>query len=160
MRPLKVKVELRGQGWRDESGVAAVEFAVVLPLLLLILFGILDFGRAFSYDNSATHLSSEGARWATVDSNPGAPSQTLQQYILSQASNAEMKNNATVCIKFPSGATTQGNPVEVTVAVKFDWLPFLRNAVFGGTASSTLTGKSIMRLERPPTSYITGCYHR
>lgn len=158
MRQLKTRS--RGRGWRDESGTAAVEFAVVLPLLLLIVFGILDFGRALNYSNDATHLANEGARWAVVDSNPGAPSQTLQQYILNQANGTEMMDNATVCIGFPAGGTPgAGYPVEVTVTVNFDWMPFLRNAVFGGNTSSTLTGKAVMRLERPPSGYGAGCYH-
>ena len=132
----------------------------MLPLFLLLVFGIVDFGRALNYSNDATHLANEGARWAVVDSNPGAPSQTLQQYILTQANGAKMKDKATVCVGFPTGGTPRaGDPVEVTVAVSFDWMPFLRDSVFGGSPSTNFIGKSTMRIERPPSRYAAGCFH-
>jgi Flp pilus assembly protein TadG len=145
---------------RGESGTAVVEFAIVLPILLLVVFGIIDFGRALNYTNDATHIASEGARWAVVDSNPGAPSQTLQQYLVDQANSPEMLDNATVCVNFPNGgAPVAGDPVEVTVAVNFNWVPYLSQKLFGGSPSTTFTGKAVMRLERTPSSYGTGCYH-
>ena len=70
----------RTQGWRifnlrrrsaaDERGVALVEFALVLPLILLLLFGMIDFGKAFNYWNDETHLANEAARYAVVNRNP------------------------------------------------------------------------------------------
>ena len=57
-----------------ESGVALVEFAMVLPLLLILLLLILDFGRAINYWIDTTHLASEGARLAAVDKAPGGTS--------------------------------------------------------------------------------------
>jgi hypothetical protein len=67
----------------DERGVALVEFVLVLPLLLVILFGMLDFGRVFNYWIDATHLANEGARFAVVNNNPDT-SGTLQAYIQQQ----------------------------------------------------------------------------
>lgn len=58
---------------RDERGASAAEFAMVLPLILLFLFGIIDMGRyawAINQAEKATHI---GARWAvTTDIIPGA----------------------------------------------------------------------------------------
>ena len=45
----------------EERGVALVEFALVAPILLVLLFGMLDFGRVFNYWIDATHLANEGA---------------------------------------------------------------------------------------------------
>ena len=50
---------------------------LVLPLLLVILFAMLDFGRVFNYWIDSTHLANEGARWAVVNNNPNT-SGTLQ----------------------------------------------------------------------------------
>ena len=50
-----------------EAGTAVVEFALIVPLLLLIVFGILDFGRALNYLNDSTQLARAGARWAIVN---------------------------------------------------------------------------------------------
>ena len=102
-----------------EAGVALVEFALVLPLLLVILFGMLDFGKAFNYWIDETHLANEGARWAAVNKNPSS-SGTLQQYIRTQATTPELEDGGTssiagplsVCISFPSGTWNVGDPAE------------------------------------------------
>ena len=47
---------------RSDRGAAAVEFALVLPLLLLLLGGIIDFGFAFNTQISLTHAAREGVR--------------------------------------------------------------------------------------------------
>src|SRR5919199_3019464 len=80
-------------GWRDERGVALTEMALVLPLLLLLILGIIDFGKAINYWIDNTHLANEGARFAMVNKNPGAglgTPKTLQQYILDQVDSAEL----------------------------------------------------------------------
>ncbi len=43
-------------------GAAAVEFALVLPLLVLILFGTIEFGRAYNAKTTLTHAAREGVR--------------------------------------------------------------------------------------------------
>jgi Flp pilus assembly protein TadG len=54
---------------RDERGVALVEFALALPLLVLICLGTIDFGRAYATWNSVKNAAREGAAFAQV--NPG-----------------------------------------------------------------------------------------
>jgi Flp pilus assembly protein TadG len=149
---------------REERGVALVEFALVAPLLLVILFAMLDFGRTFNYWIDATHLANEGARWAVVNKNP-ASSGTLQNYIVQQADTNELRNGGTpsvpgalqVCISFPNTASTVGNPVRVTASVDYNWLPFLSQHALGGITSTTVSSSSTMRLEAPPTNYTAGC---
>lgn len=46
----------------SDRGAAAVEFALVLPLLLLIVFGIIDFGRAYNMQISLSQGAREGVR--------------------------------------------------------------------------------------------------
>jgi Flp pilus assembly protein TadG len=53
--------------WRDQRGQAVVEFAIVLPILMLIILGILYFGRYESYSTQMTQLAEQGARDAAVD---------------------------------------------------------------------------------------------
>ncbi|HSJ24325.1 MAG TPA: TadE family protein [Longimicrobiales bacterium] len=50
----------------DRPGAAAVEFALVLPLLIVMLFGIIEFGRAWHRQQVITDAAREGARWAVV----------------------------------------------------------------------------------------------
>jgi Flp pilus assembly protein TadG len=142
----------------DEDGAALVEFALVVPILLVLLFGLVDFGKAFNYWIDETHLANEGARWAVVNKNPG--SGTLQEYIRDQANTPELRTGGTssvadplqVCISFPNGELV-GEPVEVTVSTSYTWMSFL-----GLTATEkTITGRSTMRLEARPSNYSAGC---
>ena len=142
-----------------EDGASLVEFALVLPVLALLLFAMLDFGKAFNYWIDETHLANEGARWAVVNRNPGGGS--LQQYLLDQATTDELRNGGTasvanpaeVCISFPNGTSNVGDPVLVTVSATYNWLPVIGLDV----AETTITGSSHMRLEALPTNYSAGC---
>ena len=51
---------------RGEEGAAAVEFALLLPLLVLLLFGLIQFGAAFNTRIQATNAAREAARMAVV----------------------------------------------------------------------------------------------
>jgi Flp pilus assembly protein TadG len=146
---------------RREEGTALVEFALILPILALLLFAMLDFGKAFNYWIDETHLANEGARWAVVNKNPGGGS--LQQYILGQATTAELRNGGTssipnpaqVCITFPNGTSNVGDPVRVTVSATYHWLAILGSRI--GITQSAIVGSSSMRLEALPTNYSAGC---
>jgi Flp pilus assembly protein TadG len=142
----RVKGFSKAQKLFAETGTAVVEMAVVLPLLILLVYGILDFGRAMDYKNNATHLANIAARFAVVNANPGTP-QTLQAWIQSQGDTSEMRNS-TVCIDFFGKANPQvGDPVRVTVkATGFNWIEF-----FGFTGVS-VSGNAVMRLEQPLTT--------
>jgi Flp pilus assembly protein TadG len=151
---------------RREEGQALAEFALVLPLLVLVLFSMIHFGKAFNYWNTATHITAEGARYAAVNSKPfPADVTSLQGQLLAQAHTDELRNGgpgadavktpATVCIDFPSGAATRGAPVRVTMTFTYSWLPLIGGAL--GTGSSTITSSSIMRLETAPTTLVAGC---
>ncbi len=144
----------------EERGAALVEFALVLPILAVLLFGLLDFGKAFNYWIDGTHLANEGARWAVVNKNPGAAEGTLQEYIRRQATTDELQDGGTaslpdplqVCISFPTGASQIGDSVEVTVSATYNWL-----SVLGLEMPTVIKGRSTMRLEALPTSYEAGC---
>ena len=54
---------------QDQDGAAAVEFALLLPLLVVLLFGFIQFGTAFNTKIQATNAAREGARMAVVGIN-------------------------------------------------------------------------------------------
>jgi hypothetical protein len=58
----------------NDSGAAVVELALILPLLLLMIFAMLDFGKAFNEWITQTHLANEGARLAAVNYCPSPSS--------------------------------------------------------------------------------------
>ena len=131
---------------REDTGSALVEFALVLPLLLVIAFGILDFGKAFNYWNDTNHLAATGARFAAVNRNPGAAdSLTLQEYIAAQGDTAELRDALSVCIRTPDGEEVGGR-VEVVAQSVYPLMTFL-----GLGPSLTLRGTAVMRLEQVPS---------
>src|SRR5690348_7635976 len=149
----------------DESGQALVEFALVLPLLLLIIFGIIDFGKAFNYWVDETHVANQAARLVEVNGSTGGGSLSSYLYSLDNMPS-ELKNGGTasvparptVCVSYPNGTSNVGDPVRVTVTSTYNWLPFLSGGVFGfGSPSVTLTGSATMRLEQAPTNFPAGC---
>ena len=104
---------------------------LVLPLLLVILFAMLDFGRVFNYWIDSTHLANEGARWAVVNNNPST-SGTLQAYIQQQGDTDELRNGGTSSVPGPSRdlhrlpERRRRRPAgPVTATVTYNWLPFL-----------------------------------
>jgi len=156
----------------DERGAALVEFALVVPILLVLLMGMLDFGKAFNYWINETQLASSGARWAVVNTSPGqcpngSTATSLQSYIQCQADTKELRSGGTnsvsdparVCISFPPVAGHSsplvGDPVRVSVSVDYKWLPIISQDI--SVVSTKLKGESTMRLEAPPT-YSAGCY--
>jgi Flp pilus assembly protein TadG len=146
----------------SEDGVALVEFALILPVLALMLFGMLDFGKTFNYWIDETHLANEGARWAVVNKNP-ASTGSLQDYIRSQATTPELADGGTasvpnplrVCIEFPAGTANVGDPVRVTLTTTYRWLAVIAQRT--SITETTITGAATMRLEAKPTTYEAGC---
>ncbi|WP_309050701.1 TadE/TadG family type IV pilus assembly protein [Streptomyces sp.] len=57
--------------WHSERGAAAVEFALVLPMLLFIMLGIIEFGRAYNTQISLTHAARETARYMAIHKDSG-----------------------------------------------------------------------------------------
>jgi Flp pilus assembly protein TadG len=161
---------------RDERGTALAELALVMPVVLLVLLGMIDFGKAVNYWIDNTHLANEGARLAAVNNNPASTlacssgaGATLQDYILQQAETVEQRgcaqgtqrstHSTKVAICFYNGSTGNstatpvvGDTVEVLVTYDYDWL---RGFPFPGNPSTTITGKAAMRLEAAPTNYST-----
>lgn len=58
----------RSGGWREEAGQALAEFVLVIPILLLLVFGIVEFGLAFRTHQIVTNSAREGARVAVLPS--------------------------------------------------------------------------------------------
>src|SRR5947208_5016187 len=89
----------------DERGAALVEFVLVLPLVLLLLFAMIDFGKAFNYWNDETHLANEAARYAVVNKNPFNGTPNLEDAIRKQADSAELRKGCNTCSISKPGIT-------------------------------------------------------
>ncbi|MBM4608636.1 pilus assembly protein [Rhodococcus hoagii] len=65
--------------FRSESGAAAVEFALVVPILLLLVLGIIEFGRAYNIQNSLSAAAREGVRVMAISKSPTAAKAAAKQ---------------------------------------------------------------------------------
>jgi Flp pilus assembly protein TadG len=126
---------------RSERGAAAVEMAIVLPLLVMLIFGIIDLGRAFMTEILLTNAAREGSRVAqlTRDSADLANVTTRAQ----AAAELDPTTSATVALSPSTGCTNAATTeVTVTVSTSFNWLYL--DTLPGITSPQTLTGTSVI----------------
>lgn len=117
---------LKGLLSRSDRGTAAVEFALILPVLLLLVFGIIDFGRALNAQITLTQAAREGARLESLG-EPNVVSQTQG------AATSLSDVTVTVVTSCPAGAAAGTNAV-VKVSYTFNFITPVGNfaAMFGG----------------------------
>jgi hypothetical protein len=153
------RAETRDAGTRErERGQALVEFALILPLFLLLVVGIIQFALALNFWLDMQRIANQGARWAVVNeypdcprSGPNAPCDpTLQEYLA--ANKIAKGENFDVRICFP-GAATAGNPVKVKLTQPFNFLAIVSFFTPGDGLSLDLTAEATMRLEQTPGRY-------
>ncbi|HHX50646.1 MAG TPA: pilus assembly protein [Clostridia bacterium] len=65
--------------WSDKKGQSLVELALVLPILLMLLLGIVEFGRIYGAYLTISHAAREGARHAAVGGNELSVIETVQR---------------------------------------------------------------------------------
>jgi hypothetical protein len=70
----------KARGWGAEDGQALVEFALVVPVLLLLLVGLVEFSRAWNTQQVLTDTAREALRNSVV-ANPGYTYQSMQSQI-------------------------------------------------------------------------------
>jgi Flp pilus assembly protein TadG len=138
--------------FRNQSGQAAIEFALALPLLLAFLFLIVGFARVFNAYNDLNQMAADGARFAAVGNFPGT-SALLE--------NADTRLTRSAVIAGPTyqapGSSTWGGPcvvggtVKVTATANVQLIPFLPYIESSLPGVPTLTGSAEMRVERCPS---------
>jgi hypothetical protein len=126
----------------DDGGAAAVEMAIVLPLLLLLVFGIIDFGRMLNAQLTLSAAAREGARWAALG-QPGVPARVV---LAAPGLTPTPTTAVTACPATPA----IGSNATVTATYTFTFITPLSaiGDLLGGGAGAgtkTLTGRAVMR---------------
>ncbi len=113
--------------WRRDRGQSIVELAIVLPLLLLILLGCLDLGRAFAVRMALANGAREGARYASKfpDADPSDLEAMARQDIAAQGLD-DSKLHVSVTVP-----DTQKGGLSVQVTAEYS-LPMFTTYLFGG----------------------------
>ena len=130
----------------SERGAELIEFAIVLPVMLLIVMGIVDFGFMFQRYVVLTNAAMEGARVAVL---PGYSTTDVEDRVRAYAAGGGIAGTVTpsvvnVNLPAPSG-TWPGKEVTVTHAYGFNYLGPIASMFGGGSRTVTLTARSTMR---------------
>ena len=114
---------------RSESGASAVEFALLLPVLMMVLFGIIEFGMALYRQAILTNASREGARLGIVQSIPAITTAAINGAIDTYLNNAGITPGSVSRVIIPGAVT--GAPVRVTLTLPYTFavLPNLTSVV-------------------------------
>jgi Flp pilus assembly protein TadG len=139
---------LRARFRRSDAGQALVEFALVMPIVLLMLVGIIEFGRAWNVQQVMTDAAREGARHAVL-ANPAITQASVVATINAALGRAAIDTNTTqiTLLGFRSGT---GNllTVDVQHPYQFRFLGALINlAGLGQDGYVLLKTQFVMRNE-------------
>src|SRR5438034_2758435 len=105
------------QQTHSDHGQAFVEFALILPVLLLIVLGIIQFGRLYNNDETITNATRVGARVAAVSRTASDPVGTTVQAVKNAAPNLDA-SQITVKVS-PAPPWPTGSSVTVTATYPY-----------------------------------------
>ena len=140
-RTLRWRFRIRYDRRRQRLGVAATEFAIVAPLFLLFVIGIIELGRGLMVQQVLINASRVGARQAITF---GATTSSVKSVVDDYAASVTVPDVAVTVSPDPASATA-GDPITVTTSVHYSDISWLSSPWFlGGT---TLSANSRMRKE-------------
>jgi TadE-like protein len=146
-------LQLKTRQWASERGAEVIEFAIVLPVLLLVIFGLVDFGFLFQRYVVLTNAAMEGARVAVL---PGYSDPDTVARVTAYAVDGGIPGAANcppLCpevddVSLPGaapGATWPGKQVTVTYRHDYSYIGPIMQLFGGGLSSVELTARSTMR---------------
>lgn len=127
---------------RPRRGVAVVEFAVVAPVFVLILLGMIEFGRMAMVQQVITNASREGARIGVLD---GATRAGVTARVNSYLTSAGIPTGGVTVSPDPPDSAGYGESVTVGVQVPFGEVSWLPTPRFIG--NQMLSAECVMRRE-------------
>ncbi|KQQ20870.1 pilus assembly protein TadE [Rathayibacter sp. Leaf299] len=118
----------------EDSGAVALEFALLLPILMVILVGIVEFSLLFTAQTTITNAAREGARSMALHNNPATARTAVKNAAFNLSpglTDAQITVSPTACTVGTLGTTT----------IRYQY--HLMTGLFGD--GITLTGKAAMR---------------
>jgi len=114
------------QSVRSEQGQTLVEFALILPLLLLLVLGVFEFGSAYNSKNDLNFLANTAARYAEVNACASCtplPGGGIAKYVIGTADTKQLGDSVQITFTLPAGSTgAVGDPLRVTACAPFSYL--------------------------------------
>lgn len=127
---------------KSQKGQAAVEFALVLPILLLLVCGVIDFGRILYTANALTTVCEQGARYASIYTTKTVDE--VETYVKDNTASGIDKTPIHVTVNPPPRVS--GGTVTVTISYTMSYItPFISNLF--SSSSKTMNFDSTCRVE-------------
>ena len=133
---------MRTGGRPDDSGVGVVEFALVLPLLMMLVFGTVQFGLLYNRQQALHAAAREGARLAAI---PSATLSEINTHALDALNGIPLEGTPTVTVTPNVSRPCEGRLGEA-VLVEVSVNTTIEIPVWG-TESKTLKGRGEFRCE-------------
>ena len=105
----------------NERGAVAAEFAILLPVLLLIVFGTIEFGMMMYGREVVTNATREGARYGIIVQTPVVTSAQMITLATNYLTGTGV-NPASVTFSVPACCGTTGTPVTLAATYRYPWL--------------------------------------
>ena len=144
----------RNQSQKQRRGTATVEMALVLPIFIMVTFGIIEFGRAMMVSQLVVNSAREGARRAVLEGSTNANIETTVKDFLVATTNISAADVSVTVTIVPDplntdplnvlGSSNSGDIITVAVAVPFDKVQFVTGNYLNG---KMLRGQATMRHE-------------
>ena len=139
---------IRSERLNSQRGMAMVETVIVLPVVLMLLFAMVEFGVLFGKWQTLSNAAREGARTAVVfrtGCNVGAVEAEVRQRVKDYAQPLGIiLNDGQIAVSGVCGANTTDSIVNVTLPYDFKVLPNFAQSV---SPTIDLVGRSVMRNE-------------
>ncbi len=130
---------------KREDGQAMVEFALILPIFLLILCGIIDFGWLFYNQLSLNNACREGARYAVVHTDENADTQSIINHIENISTTVFANDGVDITVKYSSPSDPTSGDVTVSMQADISFFTPVLSTILG--KEKTLTSTVIMKVE-------------
>lgn len=130
---------------KREDGQAMVEFALILPIFLLILCGIIDFGWLFYNQLSLNNACREGARYAVVHTAENADTQAIINHIENTTTTVFANDGIDISVKYSSPSDPTAGDVTVDMKADISFFTPVLSTVLG--KEKTITSTVIMKVE-------------
>jgi hypothetical protein len=136
---------------REDGAQSLVEFALVLPLVLLIITGVFDVARAAWQENTLAYAAREGSRYAIVHGAghptlPLGPTDPSDPYIATVVTNAAVGVYSITVATSWSPDNNRGSTVTVDATAPF--VPLPSQYLLGGAFQITLKGGSKLVIQQ------------
>jgi Flp pilus assembly protein TadG len=134
---------------KNEEGAGLVEFAILAPLLVILLFGLLEFGLSLYAKEVLTNASREGARFGVVYCNPRKNSTEIRNKVQEYLTKSGFTDTASIDVTGAGGTNGSQLTVMVSYPYTFEVLPGFFANFFDSTmaGSVTLRAKTVMLME-------------